>query len=382
MGESSTEAKQQPGADDAAALLELLRLAMLPGLGPRTIASLLDRFGSPQAIWKASDQALLEAPGIGRQLLHKLRHAADHVDAEAIVRWCQAAGVTLLSDQHPAYPAALATLPDAPPILYSRGVPADRDRLAIAMVGTRHATPYGLQQAERIAYGLARGGCTIVSGLARGIDAAAHRGALAAGGRTLAVLGGGLAEIYPPEHARLAEEVAGQGALLSEFRPDAKPRSGMFPQRNRLVSGLALGVVVIEAPARSGALITARFAGEQGRDVYALPGPVTARASQGCHQLLRDGATLIRSAEDILEGIGPLAAAIPHAPGRELRNGAELLLNEQERTVLEAIGAEATALDAVLGSSRLPPHRVLATISVLESRGLVRRLSGQYVARR
>lgn len=354
---------------------------MLPGLGPRTLTSLLEHFHSPRSVLAASEPALAEVPGVGAALIRKIRHADDYVDADGITSWCAEAGVALLTTDNAAYPRPLRDLCDAPPVLFCRGSLDRSDELAVAIVGTRHATPYGLRQAERIAYGLARAGITVISGLARGIDAAAHRGALDANGRTAAVLGGGLQEIYPAEHEDLMERITKSGAVLSEFRPDARPRGGMFPQRNRLVSGLAMAVLVVEAPQRSGALITARLAGEQGRDVFALPGQVTSRASEGCHQLLRDGATLVRSADDVLEELGPVAAAVPTGDGRQLRNGAELLLNEQERAVLDAIETECTSIDSVVMKSQLPVHRVLATISVLESRKLVRRLSGQYVAR-
>ena len=185
------------------------------------------------------------------------------------------------------------------------------DALSIGIVGTRHATQYGLRQAERLAGSLARAGLTIVSGLARGIDAAAHRGALAAGGRTLGVLASGVLNIYPPEHDQLANEVAACGALLSEQPARSAPLAGTFPQRNRLISGLSLGVIVVEAAERSGALITARHAMEQGREVFAMPGNVDSRCSHGCHRLIRDGAKLIETADDVLEELGPLVEATP-----------------------------------------------------------------------
>ena len=272
-------------------------------------------------------------------------------------------------------------LPDAPPLLFVRGQLIHRDDLAVAIVGTRHATTYGLKQAERFGYALARAGITVVSGLARGIDAAAHEGAINAGGRTIAVLGSGLAQIYPSEHKTLAANVAANGAVISEFRPGAKPRSGMFPQRNRLISGLSLGTLVIEAPDRSGALITARLAGEQNRDVFALSGNVTSRASRGCNQLIRDGATLVQTVDDILEQLGPMAEPVSTDDGQLIRNAAELQLNQLERKVLAAIEESSTSLDQVIANSGVPAHRVIATISVLEIRRLVRRLSGQYVVR-
>lgn len=372
-----------PAADPAAAdqRRATIRLAMLPGIGPRTLAALLDHFGDASAVLSAPEIRLREVVGVGNRLVRTIRHADDHVDVAGLEQWCASNGIRIVCQQEANYPRPLFELIDAPPLLFVRGTLQGSDALAVAVVGTRHASVYGRGQAERMAQGLARAGVTVVSGLARGIDAAAHRGALDGGGRTIAVLGGGLASIYPPEHEGLAQRVADNGAVISEFRPDAKPRGGMFPQRNRLISGLSLAVVVIEAADRSGALITARLASEQGRDVYALPGPVTSRVSRGCHRLIRDGARLVSSADEVLEELGPVAQAVPTEDGRQLRNGSELLLNDQERAVLDAIEPTATGIDAVVTGSGLPIHRVLATISVLEMRKLIRRLSGQYVSR-
>jgi DNA processing protein len=256
------------------------------------------------------------------------------------------------------------------------------DALAIAIVGTRHASPYGLRQAERLAGSLARAGLTITSGLARGVDAAAHRGALAAGGRTVAVLGSGVLNIYPPEHKRLAGEVAEAGAVISESPPMFEPLAGSFPQRNRIISGLSLGVIVVEAGERSGALITARHAMEQGRDVFAVPGSVENRSARGCHRLIRDGAKLVESADDVLEELGPLVEATPREDGTEIHHPAELQLNEIEQQVLAAIDGEPTSIDHIVAGSGLPVPRVLSTLSVLEMRHLIRRLSGTMVSRR
>ena len=222
---------------------------------------------------------------------------------------------------------------------------------------------------------------TIISGLARGIDAAAHRGALAAGGRTIAVLASGVVNIYPPEHDKLADEIAAQGAILSEAPPYAEPLSGTFPQRNRLISGLSLGVIVIEAADRSGALITARHAMEQGRDVFAVPGNVDSRTSRGCHRLIRDGAKLVESADDVLEELGPLVEAASRDDGQEIHHPAELMLNEVEQQVLAAIESQSTSIDQIVSQSGLPVPQVLSTISVLEMRRLIRRLSGTTVMR-
>ncbi len=255
------------------------------------------------------------------------------------------------------------------------------DALSMAIVGARHASRYGLRQAERLASGLARAGLTVISGLARGIDGAAHRGALDAGGRTLAVLGSGVLSIYPPEHQELAADVARQGAVLSEAPPRAAPLSGSFPQRNRIITGMSLGVIVVEAAERSGALISAHHAMEQGREVFAVPGPVDSRTSRGCHRLIRDGARLVESVDDVLEELGPLVAAAPAADGRSVHHPAELQLNEMEKQVLDAVAVEPTSIDQVVAASRLPVPQVLAILSVLEMRRLVRRLGGSTVVR-
>jgi DNA processing protein len=275
----------------------------------------------------------------------------------------------------------LKEIHDPPPVLFARGTIEPRDALAIALVGSRHGTQYGLAQAERLAGSLARAGLTIISGLARGIDAAAHRGALSAGGRTIAVLGSGLSNIYPPEHGLLADEVAAAGCLISESPPATQPMSGAFPQRNRLISGLSLGVLVIEASLQSGALITARHASEQGRDIFAVPGRIDSRVSQGCHRLIRDGAKLVETADDVLEELGPLVEATTDAGGHSVHHPAELMLNDLERQVLGAVTADATTIDQVVTTSGLPTPQVLATISALEMRRLVRRLGGNRVAR-
>jgi DNA processing protein len=275
----------------------------------------------------------------------------------------------------------LDDLEDKPPVLFVQGEIIKADEMAIAIVGTRHATTYGLQQAERFGYALVKAGMTIVSGLARGIDAAAHRGALDAGGRTIAVLGGGHGQLYPAEHEGIAKAIAADGAVISEHAPATKPRAGSFPQRNRLIAGLSLAVLVIEAPDRSGSLITARLASEQGRDVLALPGPVTSRASRGCNQLIRDGATLVQTVDDCLESLGPMRSPVRITDETEIRNGSELVLNEVERAVLDSIEVTNTSVDSIIARTGFPAQRVVSVISILEMRRLIRRLSGQYVSR-
>ena len=362
-------------------LRDRLRLSMLPGVGPRTLSDLVDHFGTAEAVLAASEVELRAVRGIGPKLAKTIRDPAGQVDIDALLSWCQEAGVAILSSDSAAYPAGLRELSDAPPVLFVRGELLKRDSLSVAIVGTRHATPYGRGQAERMAYGLAKAGVTVVSGLARGIDTAAHRGAIDGGGRTLAVFGSGLKHLYPPENAGLAEEILSSGAWLSEFHPETKPHSGTFPQRNRLISGLTHATLVIEAPERSGSLITARMAGEQGREVLALPGPVTSRASEGTNLLIRDGARLVRHVEDVLEALGPLASPVAVEGGRAVHQAAEALLNDRERLVLDTIGTEATGIDGIVQRTGLAVQQVLATISVLELRKLIRRLSSQYVSR-
>ena len=358
-----------------------LLLSMLPNLGPRTLASLLERFSSPAAVLSGSAVELACVRGVGPKLIHAIQNATDFVDVDSIVRWCQENNVQIIVRGTPTYPSLINQLDDAPPILFARGAVEPKDQISVAIVGTRHPTNYGLKQAHRFAFALAQAGVTVVSGLARGIDASAHRGALDAGGRTIAVLGSGLGELYPSEHRELADAIAAQGVVLSEYSPHAKPRSGMFPQRNRLISGLSLATLVVEAPERSGALITTRLATEQNREVLALPGPITSRASRGCNRLIRDGAKLVQTVDDVLEELGPLHAPVAVDGDRQIRSVSELNLNDIERRVLDAIPTRGALIDQVIQSSGLPAQRVIAAVSVLEMRRIVRRLSGQHVAR-
>lgn len=362
-------------------LIPALRLALVPGVGPRIRQALLERFGTPQAVLAAAPSQLREVPGVGPKLTRKIAAAASEIDAEGTVALCRQHGVAIWTESDPVYPRMLKEIHDPPGVLFVRGELRPPDAVAVAIVGTRHGTHYGLVQAERLAASLARAGVTIVSGLARGVDAAAHRGALSAGGRTIAVLASGVLNIYPPEHKGLAREVIEHGALLSEAPPHAEPLSGAFPQRNRLISGLSMGVVVVEAADRSGALITARHAMEQGREVFAVPGRIDSRTSRGCHQLIRDGARLVQSADDVLEELGPLVEAAPRADGGQTHHPAELLLNDLEQKVLDAVATDPTPVDQIVQQTGLTVPRVLSTLSVLEMRRLIRRLSGSTVVR-
>jgi DNA processing protein len=359
---------------------QLLALRLVPGIGPRLTAALLEHFGSAAAVLQAPAQQLAEIPHIGANLAVKFRQAMDRSEVAAEIERMEKHGVALLRLGEPSYPPALANIPDPPHLLYVRGSLEAADNQAVAVVGSRHCTNYGLRFAERLGLDLARERYTVVSGLARGIDAMAHRGALRGGGRTLAVLAGGLAKIYPPEHAQLAMEVAAHGALLTESAMLMEPMAGMFPARNRIISGLTRAVVVVEAADKSGALITASHAGVQGREVFAVPGPVDSPASAGTLDLLRKGAKLARHAGDIIEelqGIAPLIAN-DHTPTpqREPPMG----LDEIQRKVWDFLDQK-QYVDDIARRIDLAVPELMRTLMTLEMRKVVRRLPGNQYER-
>lgn len=370
-------------AEPAPSLLAALRLMLVNGIGPRTWQTLQEAFGSPAEVLAATSDQLQQVNGVGPKLASAIRQS-DPKTALDEWRACQRDGVKLFLRGNDDYPGGLSRIPDPPPVLYCRGDLRPADELAVAIVGSRHCTTYGRQTAEKLAGALARAGVTIVSGLARGIDASAHRGALNAGGRTFAVFATGLQTIYPPEHRDLAEEVAANGALLTESPLRQQPLPGLFPQRNRIIAGLSLGVIVIEAGRASGALHTARHAMEQNREVFAVPGRIDSEHSLGCLDLIRDGATLIRDVQDVLNALGPLTTPVPKAtvPEEKIHHPAELLLSDQERSVLQCVTSDPLSIDEVVRAAGLETSRVLTTLTVLEMRQLVRRLPGGFVARR
>lgn len=380
---------QSPGEEGS--LRALLQLASVPGLGPRTRRELISRFGGPQAVLSAT-AATLRGVGQLRSAVAEALLESSADEADRILEVCRKKGVELLPESDPHYPPLLGRIDDPPGILFVRGDLQPADALAVAVVGARHATAYGHKVAKQLGGALARAGYTVVSGLARGIDAAAHQGALAAGGRTLAVLGSGVLNVYPPEHRGLADEIEASGAVISELPPLTKPSSGAFPQRNRIISGLSLGVVVVQAAERSGAMITARLASEQGREVFAVPGDIDCRMSQGCHRLIQDGAKLVGGIDDILEELGPLFETVASPAGCQVSQTtasavsrpAELALDATERQVFDAIptSAEGCLVDRVIGETGLDASQVLGTLCLLETRRLVTRLPGSRVARR
>jgi DNA processing protein len=358
-----------------------LALSLVPGIGPRLQAALIRQFGTPGAVLEQSIESLLSVPGIGPKVAANLRGSDLLQNAAAVQAECRALKIDVVHAGQSEFPQRLREICDPPALIYQRGRLLPADALAVAVVGSRRCTAYGRAQAERLAGALARAGFTIVSGLARGIDAAAHRGALKAGGRTIAVLATGVRDVYPPEHAELARDIADHGALVSEMPLDQLPKPGLFPQRNRIISGLCLGVIVVEATRRSGALYTARHALEQGREVFAVPGNVDSIASEGCLDLIRDGVTLVRHADDVLAELGPLASPLTASDGATICNPRELCLNRLESEILELISSSPVHIDDILRSAQLDPSRVLATLTVLEMRRFIRRLPGSLFVR-
>lgn len=370
-----------PPAEDVVSptdVLDLLTLQMTPGLGPHRIAALLERFGSAGAALRAPAAQLAEVAGIGAKTLAALREPQPRRDAEAEIERSGRIGVRLLALGGEGYPAWIKEMPGVPPILFVRGEIAAGDERAVALVGTRHPTASGKRLARHLAEGLVKAGVTVVSGLARGIDGIAHRAALEAGGRTLAVLAGGLGRIYPPEHAGLADDVAKAGALVTESATDQEPLKGLFPARNRIISALSRLVVIVQAGAESGALITAGHAAEQGRTVLAVPGATDDEQHEGCHRLIRQGAILCRHVTDVLEELDG-AGAVPEAgPKREVpaaTKGPPPGLDETQRRVWEF-------LDAPRGGDELARHlgvgvaQLSGVLLVLEMKRAIRRLPG------
>jgi DNA processing protein len=350
----------------------------------RAYHDLLRRVGSAMEVFHTSHRDLAEV--VGSEAATALRafdwRRAAREQAEAAAR----CGARLVILGEAAYPVSLRPVDLPPPFLLIRGELLREDALAVAIVGSRRATPYGVRMAERLGEDLAARGVTIVSGLARGVDTAAHRGALGAGGRTVAVLGSGVDVVYPPENRRLATEIVEAGALVSQFPMGTAPLPQHFPARNRVIAGLTLGTVVVEAAERSGALITARCAGELGREVYAVPGNVAAAGSQGTNALIQDGAKLVQGWEDVVaewprEWRGALRTPVPRAPGSPTSNPLAGGDGSGQARILALLGDEPIAVDAVVERSGLPAGQVSAGLTALELLGLARRTAGQHFVR-
>ncbi len=368
--------------------LALLGLSFCPGIGPLSIHRLLEAFGAAERVLELSRNELT-AGGVNGKVAEAVVRGPKKEDVEDELDLLVRCGTKLLGIHSRGYPEPLRRLGhDAPPLLRLRGDYLEQDRLAVALVGARNCTHYGRMQGRRFAMGLVDKGFTIISGHARGIDAECHRAALQAGGRTLAVLGCGLARLDSLNDPELALEIAESGALLSELPMEAPPLARHFPPRNRLISGLSTGVVVLEAGSRSGSLITARFAGEQGKTVFAVPGSVESAASRGCHQLIRDGAVLIESPGGVPQELGPLPSPVRMCGGEAggadalaVEDPRETALNGREKRVLQAVEHQPLHLDELLEETELPVSLLSGALMSLEIRGLVTRLEGDRYVR-
>ena len=357
-------------------LQSIVQLNMTRGVGARTYYKLIATFGSPEAILDASRRDLMAVDGVGESVAQAIIDSKHEVNVFEELALAQKIGVQIVTIEDHDYPENLKKIYDPPLVLYVWGF-LKSDEPALAIVGTRRPTYYGKQQAQKFAGALAMRGWTIVAGLAAGIDSHAHEGALSAGGKTVAVLGSGLARIYPHENRKLAERISESGAVVSEFPLTAAPDPWNFPRRNRVISGICRGVVVVEAAAVSGSLITAKWAEEQNRLVFAMPGRVDSPTSAGCHALLRDGATLMETADDVLRELGsPLA----HEPETELVPVLPPDLSDAERKVVGILDREPRHIDEVITTTGLPAGQVSSCLVMLEIKKLVVQLPGKNFA--
>ncbi len=379
---------------DKESLKYWLALSAVEDVGPVNFSTLLKAFGSPREVFSAPPRMLQVIPGIGPKTADNIASFSSWKKVEEQLCRVEKIGAEIVTCRDACYPKNLLNIYDYPPFLYVLGSVLP-DELCVALVGSRLCSVYGRFTTEKMARELALKGITIVSGLARGIDSAAHRGALAAKGRTIAVLGTGIDLVYPPENKELAAEIAKNGALVSEFPPGTQPNAPNFPARNRIISGLSVGVVVVEAGAKSGSLITARIAAEQGRSVFAVPGEISAAGSKGTNHLIRQGATLIEGIDDILEELSPQITDrlvsenenIPpgkheHPPGPDKEKKIRLadrkkILTDDENRLFLLLSSGPSDVDTLVQNSRLSAGAVQAALLTLELGGLVKRLPGK-----
>ncbi len=359
----------------------LLRLALVPGVGPILAARLEAAFGDLASVFSHSMDRITQVEGIGSE---KARRICDPRGDEQVAderARCAAAGVRIITRHDAGWPKDLDALADPPLAVWILGELQPRDRLAVAVVGPRRASAYGHRTAQRLSTGLARVGATVISGLARGVDTAAHEAALAAQGRTIAVLGSGIGRCYPEENRPLAERIAaGHGAVLSEMPFDAPPTPGTFPRRNRLVAALSLAVLVVEAGETSGALITARLGGELGKQILVVPGPIDRPEHIGSNKLIRDGAVLVTSLDDILAEVGPLATLAGAGAGSvAVEKPGVSTLSSRERQLWQLMDDEPRGVDDLTRTTQIPPSAVSATLLSLELKRLVRKVPGGFV---
>lgn len=350
----------------------LIALNQLPKIGPVKINGLVQAFGSARQALKSSLGDLSQVAGIGADSASIITDWASHADPSAEISLAKEREIQILTREDEGYPQRLLESHDAPVLLYIWGKLESRDDHGIAIVGSRQCTHYGRECARKFAYQLAQAGVTITSGLARGIDTAAHEGAIAANGRTIAVIGSGLMQLYPPENLGLAEKIAsGYGAVVSEFPLQKPPDKRTFPQRNRIVAHWTDGTLVVECPTRSGSLITANLANEVGRQVYAVPGPIDRPNSGGCHDLIREGATLVTDGSQVLEDFQFLSIST-----EENQAPPVLDLNDEERTILDAMGTDETMIDDLIGTTGMTIPALSTALMKMELKGLISQLPG------
>lgn len=350
-----------------------IALNMIPKMGPVHLRRLMSAFGSAENILAARSSQLEQIQGISRPLAQNIPDWEKYADPAEEDRKTRESGARIITAEDDEYPPLLREIHDPPIVLYVRGRIEERDRHAIAVVGSRKPSHYALECAKKLGFQMAYSGLTVVSGLARGIDTAAHQGALAAKGRTIAVIGAGLGHLYPPENAQLAERIAESGAVISEFPFDTKPDRQTFPIRNRIVTGMSYGTLVVEAGANSGALISANMAAEQGRTLYAVPGRIDQPTCLGSNRLIQQGAKLVITAGDILDDLPMMFKEKPNLPETAAPTG---LTPDQEK-ILDAIGTSEAPLDSIIATSGLTAAAASSTLLGLEIRRLVKQLPGK-----
>ena len=382
---------------DRAMLECLVALNSLPKIGPVRIRRLLDAFGSAEAILAAGKDKLMRVDGIGPEMAKVMVEWEQHCDPAAELREVEERGISLMMLDDPLFPAALRDAYDAPVLLYVWGKLEERDRHAVGIVGTRRASSYGKAATKKVAFQCAHAGFTVISGLARGIDTTAHEAALAANGRTVAVLGSGLAKLFPAENLGLAEKIAdGRGAVVSEYPLHTSPSKQTFPQRNRIVAAWSRALIVTESPVWSGSMITANLASEYGRSVYAVPGPITSPTSAGCHRLIREGATLLADGGELLDDLGMLELDSPRPANSAAQASDDPIpatdtphqerdmpeLPEDEKQIFAALGSMEMGVDQLIETTGLPAASVTTNLLKLEMKRLVRPMPGfRYVRR-
>lgn len=356
----------------------LVGLSLVPGVGPGRIRALLARFGSAAAVMTASPSALTQVAGVGPKTAAAITSFDDGAAVDTQLKRAAQIGATLVTPWDDRFPTRLRTIYDPPALLWMRGALTPADDQAIAVVGTRRCSDYGKQQAHRFAQALVREGFTVVSGLAYGIDAAAHQGALDAGGRTIAVLGSGVNRIYPSKHTRLARAIVDHGALLSEYPLDAAPDASNFPERNRIVSGMTFGTLVVESHQEGGALITARMAVEQNREVFAVPSALGRKAGVGTNRLIQRGhAKLVLDVDDILDELNVEPPPRADRDGPAAQPAPPASLNAIEQRLYEALGPDPVHIDVLCAKTEVDPSTALVYLLSLEFKGLIRQMAGK-----